>query len=63
MVRFLIVAYGLGIRKSCMLVGICTNSYKYKSQAKDRTVLAIRLRELAAAGPKYGYRCPTLKPT
>ncbi len=56
MVRFLIAAYGLGIRKACMLAGICRNSFKYKSQAKDRTVLAIRLRDLAAARPKYGYR-------
>jgi putative transposase len=56
MVRFLIAAYGLGIRKACKLIGLCRNSYKYKSRATDRTLLSMRLRDLAAARPRYGYR-------
>lgn len=56
LVEFLKVGYQLGTRKACQLVGLNRATYYYQSQAKDQTALRIRLRDLAAARVRYGYR-------
>ena len=38
------------------MTGWPRSSHRYRSQAKDQTPLRMRLRELALARPRYGYR-------
>lgn len=49
-------AYGIGVRHACRLCFLSRASLYYKPRGKDRTALSIRLRDLAAARPRYGYR-------
>jgi putative transposase len=46
----------IGKRRACQLVRLNRSSYYYESQAKDQTPLKVRLRDLAAARVRYGYR-------
>src|SRR5215212_6307026 len=43
-------------RRACRVVGIPRSSYRYRSTARDQTALRLRLRDLAAAQVRYGYR-------
>jgi putative transposase len=43
-------------RRACRLAGVARASYRYRSQAADQTALRLRLRDLAAARVRYGYR-------
>ena len=54
--RWLIAAYGITVRAACRLVQLSRASFHYKPRGKDDTALKIRLRDLAGARPKYGYR-------
>ena len=38
------------------MIGIRRSSYRYQSTAKDQTALKRRIRDLAAARVRYGYR-------
>jgi putative transposase len=56
LVEFLIVGYKLAKRRACELIGLNPSSYHYQSQAKDQTALKMKLRDLAAARVRNGYR-------
>jgi putative transposase len=43
-------------RRACRVVGIPRSSYRYRRAARDQTALRLRLRDLAAARVRYGYR-------
>lgn len=47
---------GLSERRACGLVQMDRTSFRYRSRRGDDTALRIRLRELAAQRPRYGYR-------
>jgi len=47
---------GLSQRRACGLIGIGPSTYHYRSQRDDCTELRQRLRVLAAARPRWGYR-------
>lgn len=49
-------AFRVGSRRTCRLVKVAYSTYWYKSRAKDITALVIKLKELAASRPRYGYR-------
>ena len=38
------------------MIGIRRSSYRYQSTAKDQSALKLRIRDLAAARVRYGYR-------
>jgi putative transposase len=48
--------YGVSERRACALVGIGRSAARYAGRRTDGTALRDRLRELAAARPRYGYR-------
>jgi putative transposase len=49
--------YGLSERRACWLVGIGRSTLRYRSRARaNEPSLRQRLRELAAARPRFGYR-------
>lgn len=54
--RWIMAAYGIGVRQACRLMFLSRSSLYYRSSACDRTALALRIRDLAAARPAYGYR-------
>ena len=43
-------------RKACRAIGVWPSTCRYRSQARDQTPLRMRIRELAAARVRYGYR-------
>jgi putative transposase len=43
-------------RRACDVIGLQRSTYRYRSAAKDQTALRLRLRDLAAARVRYGYR-------
>lgn len=48
--------YAVSNRRACGLIGMNRTTWWYRSQAKDQTPLRHRIRELAAARPRFGYR-------
>ncbi len=56
LVDFLVAGYKIARRRACELVRLNRSSYYYESQAKDQTHLRLRLRDLAQARVRYGYR-------
>jgi putative transposase len=49
--------YRITIRRACLLVGQHRSTQYYRSNGKrDSTALRLRMKELAAARPRYGYR-------
>jgi putative transposase len=54
--QFFRVGFRVSERRACRLAGVARSSYRYRSQAADQTALRIRLRDLAAARVRYGYR-------
>lgn len=55
-VRFMCESQGVSQRRACALVGIGRSSCRYASRRRDSERLLSRLRELAAARPRFGYR-------
>ena len=43
-------------RRACRLASVARSSYRYRSVAADQMALRLRLRDLAAARVRYGYR-------
>jgi putative transposase len=43
-------------RRVCQVIPVHRSSYRYRSMARDQTALRLRLRDLAAARVRYGYR-------
>ena len=56
MVSHLRSAYGVSERRACRTVGMSRASYRYRSVADPQSKLRVRLRDLAAARVRYGYR-------
>ena len=54
--QFFRVGFRVSERRACRLAGMARSSYRYRSQAADQTALRVRLRDLAAARVRYGYR-------
>jgi putative transposase len=55
-VQTLQVGFQVSERRACAVVGMQRSTYRYRSSAKDQTALRMRLRDLAAARVRYGYR-------
>jgi putative transposase len=43
-------------RRACRVAGVPRSTCRYRSHAQDQTALRVRLRDLAAARVRYGYR-------
>lgn len=56
LVQFLCVGFQVSERRACQAIGSQRSSYRYRSMAKDQTALQMRIRDLAAARVRYGYR-------
>lgn len=54
--RYLVTGFRLDYRRACRIVGISRSTFYYRSQAKDQSALRIRIRDIAAARVRYGYR-------
>jgi putative transposase len=48
-------AFNISAQRACQVVGLGRSTFYWTSQAKDQTPLRTRLRELAAARPRFGY--------
>jgi putative transposase len=56
MVEYLQAGYRVSIRRACDVLELGRTTYYYKSKADPQTALRIRLRDLANARIRYGYR-------
>ena len=56
MVVYLEVGYEVSQRRACSTLGFARSSHRYRSVADRRDAMRIRLRDLAASRPSYGYR-------
>lgn len=45
----------VSVRRACSLVGLNRSTWMYRHHGKDDTALRLRLRELAAARPRFGH--------
>jgi putative transposase len=54
-VQYLVQRFGVSTVRPCKVVRLGRSTYYLKSKAKDQTPLRTRLRELAAARPRFGY--------
>nr|WP_256208686.1 DDE-type integrase/transposase/recombinase [Nitrosospira briensis] len=48
--------YRASLRQACALLRMSSLVYRYKSRARDSSVLRMRIKEIAATGVHYGYR-------
>src|SRR5262245_15890643 len=48
--------YGLSIQRSCRLSMVRRSTWYYRSQARDQSALRQRIRDIAAARPRFGYQ-------
>jgi len=55
-VQFVRVGFQVSERRACRVVPVHRSTYRYRSIAQDQTALRMRLRDLAAARVRYGYR-------
>lgn len=56
MVEYLRAGYRVSVRRACMVIELGRTTYYYKSRTDPQTALRIRLRDLANARIRYGYR-------
>jgi putative transposase len=56
MAGYLVAAFRVPTRRACGVVQCNRATFYYRSQRRDVTPLRMRLRELAAARPRFGYR-------
>ncbi len=54
--RFFRVGFRVSERRACRVAGIPRSTCRYRSVAPDQALLRMRLRDLAAARVRYGYR-------
>ena len=54
--QFLRVGFSISERRACQVIGIRRSSYRYVSTTKDQNPLKMRIRDIAAARVRYGYR-------
>ena len=50
------VAYDISERRACLATGFGRSSQRYRKRADPQVALRMRLKELAAARVRYGYR-------
>jgi putative transposase len=50
------VTYGISERRACQATGFGRSSQRYRKRADPQVALRMRLKELAAARVRYGYR-------
>jgi len=55
-VNYLGGAYRVSLRRACRVVRVAISTYRYQSRREPRTALRLRIREIAAARVRYGYR-------
>jgi putative transposase len=55
-VQFLRIGFKVSERRACQVIGIRRSSYRYQSTAQDQNPLKMRIRDIAAARVRYGYR-------
>jgi putative transposase len=55
-VDFLRVGFAVSERRACRALAVARSSQRYRSVAQNQTALRLRLRDLAAARVRYGYR-------
>ena len=55
-VQFFRIGYRVSERRACRVARVARSTHRYRSQARDQSALRIRLRDLAAARVRYGYR-------
>jgi putative transposase len=55
-VTHLRAAFGLSERRACKLAGLRRSTQRYRARRRDSAPLLGRLRELATARPRFGYR-------
>jgi putative transposase len=55
-VRYLMGRYRVSERRACRSVRLCRSCYRYRSVRDPQIALRVRLRELAQARVRYGYR-------
>lgn len=55
-VEFLLHAFNTSQRRACGLAQIDRSGHRYRSVRKDESDLKIKIRDLAEARPRYGYR-------
>ena len=48
--------FAVAARRVCRLLQLHSSTFHYQVHTKDQTALRIRLRDLAAARPWFGYR-------
>ncbi len=53
---FLCVGFRIPQRRACRLVGMQRSSYYYRSRSDPQTELRVRLKHMAGARVRYGYR-------
>lgn len=53
---FLCTGFRIPQRRACRLIGIQRSSYYYRSRSDPQTELRVRLKDLAGARVRYGYR-------
>ena len=56
MVEHLCGSYGVSERRACRVGRISRGTYRYRSHKDPRTELRMRIREIAQARVRYGYR-------
>lgn len=50
------VSYDVSERRACGVLRIARSTVLYQSVADDRAEIRVRLRDMASARPRYGYR-------
>jgi putative transposase len=55
-VRFVRVGFQVGERRACHVIPVHRSTQRYRRIARDQTALRMRLRDLAGARVRYGYR-------
>ncbi len=50
------VGFQVSERRACQVIPVHRSTQRYRSIARDQTALRVRLRDLAAAQVRYGYR-------
>jgi putative transposase len=55
-VSYLGGAYRVSLRRACRVVRVAISTYRYRSRQEPRTALRLRIREIAKARVRYGYR-------
>lgn len=56
MVKYLQEAYEVSERRSCKVLKINRTAYRYKSKKDEQAFLRMRIKEIAAARVRYGYK-------